>query len=125
MTRYRPSWAALRTIFSETRADWDSSVPDLDPVAAVLAAETAGVPFEKALREALRLLLAEDGTPGELRDFAARHARSAAFSGPGLTREERAELRAAAVGACEAASERARARETGPQPRLREPGRDP
>lgn len=133
----RPAWPELRALAAAARdrmaegdpandglGDWDPG----DVADAITAVETAGWPFRRALAEVARMLGDPEARPGGLR--AAVRADAGGSSGPGLTREEREELRAAALGNCEAATERwkhpgpGRTGTTGGQPVLTE-GHDP
>ena len=125
-----PVWAELAALFARIRPDWVAQSAEAAEAgaesgmsataeAAVLAAQAAGVPFDQALAEAIRIVRSADGSPAELRELASRHSRSVAMAGPGLTREEREELRASYLASCQSATERFNAqRTTGPQPAL-------
>ena len=129
----RPVWPKLRDLYASSRADWiaadaeaglckpdDGASPTAE--AAVIAAEQSGVPYAEAFAEAVRIIRDAGGKAGDLLGLARAHSRSVALSGPGLTREERDELRANALAACEANTARVNQRRSGPQPALRATG---
>lgn len=123
----RPAWVKLGELAEETRSRRDDQAGEVtgdwepgDITAAVLAVETAGWTFRRAAAEVLRMLFDPDARPDDLRRAVIPLARQEPAPGPGLTREEREELRAQAVASCEAATERSKRRETGPMPRLAE-----
>jgi hypothetical protein len=114
----RPAWTQLRAMAAEARERRDDGLGDWDPGdidAALIAVETAGWSWRRALAEVTRMLGDPDATPGDLRAAVMADARAA--SGTAYTREEREELRALAIGNCEAATERFK-HPTGPQPVL-------
>lgn len=94
-------WPELRALMS-ARADWDPA----DAEAAIRAWEMAGLPFGDAFREAYRAIWDPDGDPHEIRNTA--RARAFSRAGTGVTAEEREELWANLVTACEAATSRQR-----------------
>lgn len=109
----RPAWGKLRELAAEARGrmaeddpandglgDWDRQ--DIED--AITAVEVAGWPFPRALAEVHRMLGDPDASPGGLRAAVRSDARG--NTGPGLTREERDELRANALAACDEATER-------------------
>lgn len=129
----RPVWPKLRDLYAASRQDWiaadaeaglckpdDGASPTAE--AAVIAAEQSGVPYAEALAEAVRVIRDAGGKAGDLLGLARSHSRALVFSGPGLTREEREELRANALAACEANTARVNQRRTRPQPVLRATG---
>ena len=122
----RPAWPELRALASAARdrmagddpandgmGDWDPG----DVSDAITAVETAGWPFRRALAEVARMLADPDARPAGLRAAVLADARNSA--GPGMTREERDELRAIALGRCAEETERWK-HATGPQERLTE-----
>jgi hypothetical protein len=117
----RPAWPELRALAGAARDRAEDGLGDWDPgdvSDAITAVETAGWPFKRALAEVTRMLGDPDARPGGLRAAVLADAR--VNSGPGLTREEREELRSLALANCEAATEQWKhpGRVTGPQERL-------
>lgn len=82
------------------RPDWDRD----ETWQGIHACHDAGWPWKRTVAETVRLLFAEDGLPSALR-HAAGDVR-AFRRGEELTAEERAEIRAQAIAACEAGTER-------------------
>ena len=122
----RPAWPELRALASAARDRMAGDDPANDGLGdwapgdvsdAITAVETAGWPFRRALAEVARMLGDPDARPGGLRAAVLADARNS--PGPALTREERDELRAKALGDCGAATERWK-HATGPQERLTE-----
>lgn len=116
----RPAWGKLRELAAEARERQEDGLGDWEPGDigdALTAVETAGWSFRRAHAEIVRMLSDPDASPGDLRAAVRAEARTAA--GTAYTREEREELKALALGACEAASETWK-RATGPLARLRE-----
>ncbi len=85
------------------RPDWK---PD-EVRDALIACHDAGWPWKRIHEEATRVLFTEGSAPAELAHAAGKAPRPRA--GPGLAAEERDELRANALAACEAAAGRIRA----------------
>jgi hypothetical protein len=106
----RPAWPELRALAGAARDRAEDGLGDWDPgdvSDAITAVETAGWPFKRALAGGLRAAVLADARGS---------------SGPGLTREEREELRSLALANCEAATEQWKhpGRVTGGQPVLAE-----
>lgn len=113
------AWRELHAVACAMRPDFDH----VDWQGAILACRNAGVPFAGVAPVVWRLAWdtrtrAQDAA-AEVRNLARGY--RAPRPGHGLTREERDELRALAVGNCEAATQKFR-HPTGPQPVL---GPDP
>lgn len=94
-----PAWRELEALAVAMRPDWERPVWDVDGVrAALLAAHTAGWPFERAAVVLWRVIFDPDGTPAELRNTV-RAERPQPRTGP----EVGARGKAAALAAIEAA----------------------
>lgn len=124
VTEIREAPRELLALVCAMRTDWGID----ETRTAILASRTAGREWKHIAVRLVDIALRDETPPtrpaelwDDLRGVSARIPASAA-AGPGLSREERDELRANALAACVAASEKHGIRETGPQPALRDSG---